>query len=320
MYFNGNGNSSKCLSFDHSEKTHVKYCSDILNTTPVNATNLLEVSMDCEPIPIPSKNANNNLFSCSRNHGVCGGNIINSTMVDDDSNDLISFGDLMVSNVVQRDTNSNEDLLSIHINSTISNNTGSDQGTINTSQSQISEDSFQSEANRLSSIMTDDDVNLPTIEDLQIIKRYVDSIFHYQDYKSRRINREIKTKALLIEATHKTVAERMNLDSKGIFNNPRLIQIVRRYSSNTIRVSEEANEARELYIKSVNSFEGERVLKTPVADEFTRDAFNRLTASNFQCPVANHIRFNFAKYETARDYENNTLYKAIIESVDSNNK
>jgi hypothetical protein len=204
--YNGQGaGNGFCLSFDHTEEEHRRFCLKKPNyRDSINQTNLCEISMEMDPIYSESNVAIGSTFNgtnqlCSKGHNDCG-KVANSTMLEHNS-DTLTFTDSLISNIERLSLNFTSREHQHNTNSSVNADILTNETNITYNESNVS-----SEINRLSSIITDDDIPLPSIEDLKLIKRFIDSIFLYEDYKTEMVTKEKEIKLMLIEATNKTAA------------------------------------------------------------------------------------------------------------------
>lgn len=152
----------------------------------------------------------------------------------------------------------------------------------------------------------------PTEDDFRAVKMYADKILDFHSRKEKMIQREAELQNLFLEAARKTAAERINFDSKGEPRNPRFVQILNRFSIRTIKISEEAKDARDVYNKMAKQWIDERVVKMPNPCEFPKRAFERVSAAGAVIPSMNYAKKDFVQYETALQIESTNEFKKML--------
>lgn len=151
------------------------------------------------------------------------------------------------------------------------------------------------------------------IEDLKLAKQFIDKMLDYNDYKIWLKEQEGELRDMLKEAIEKTMVERINLDAKGAVGDPRMAQIVKRYSLNTVHISEAARSAREKYNLNAKAWNDGRIVKAPTICDETKSALDRI--SN-QGNISLFIKQTQYKYfETAAELRNTTIYRDMVNKL-----
>lgn len=157
-----------------------------------------------------------------------------------------------------------------------------------------------------------------TVNDIQIIKNYLDRMIKYDEYKKGMAKKESELVKLFVNAAHKSVAERLNLNEKGETGNPRFVQIMKRFSLSSVHISEEAKDARNLYHQEAKKWGDQRIMNMPIASPDIQNAFTRICDLHFQ--VAKFAKKDFIPFATASEFQETELFKAIMDKIEEDKK
>lgn len=153
------------------------------------------------------------------------------------------------------------------------------------------------------------------VTDLKLIAQFVDDMLDYDDYKNWLIDQEDEVKQMLKDAIEKTMAERINLDARGVVGDPRLAQIVNRYSLNTVHVSEAARDARNKYNLNAKRWNESRTVEASAMCDEAKSAFDRIVNQRNFAPF---IKTHFKYFETAAELRDTTIYKDMVNKLCEN--
>jgi hypothetical protein len=157
-------------------------------------------------------------------------------------------------------------------------------------------------------------VEQATIEDFKMIRVFLNDVIFYDEYKELMRSREDDLKNMLKDAAEKCVAERINLDAKGELRNPRMLQMLKRYSINSIRISEEARKACDKYNFHAGKYNQERIVQKPIMPPEILAPLRRVLQGNYDAEPFRKVEFK--NFETGNHLRETSLYKQITSAQD----
>lgn len=149
------------------------------------------------------------------------------------------------------------------------------------------------------------------IADCKTIKKFVDDVLERDEYYSKKAEEEGKLTHNFEEAAIKTEVEKFNLTNKGIINK-RYADFMKRLSTNSKMVSDEAVLARAEYNKNAKSYnETTKVLKEIKISTNVQNALTNLLVFK---DIPKQIK-TAPYYITARDLYSSKEYELLIKRI-----
>lgn len=158
-------------------------------------------------------------------------------------------------------------------------------------------------------------VRYMSITDVNIIKKYIDSVLLFEDWVKNTLKDRDYLDKLLRDATVKTAIESLNLQKKGIFDTQRYVKLCKRLSINSIEISKTAAHARTKYNKEAKKMNEACVARIPKLNDNVKAAFQNVLHSKLLSYANNIPKETHICYETAAELKQTALYHTILEDL-----
>lgn len=151
--------------------------------------------------------------------------------------------------------------------------------------------------------------------DFEILKKYVDSIFEYNQSILKRNEEANIVQNLFLDAVEKTEIETIRLNLKGEVGNKRNLQLAKRLSQNSAEISKEAQLSRDGYNKAAKTYNETRCKNKPKHGKELDKESELYFGTIFRTSLCElKIKF-FPTYETAGDLRDTEEFKSKMEAL-----